>query len=394
MKKIMILILMSVLVNTCFSVADSNLVFYSPFDDEANSFRVINIKGVDGNSVRYTSLMHVAGKVGTGALAFIKHDLLVSISSPPVTPDCTGNYDLAGVFNGHNYYAKTDNNFFISWDTDQIEEEGGYVISPDLGTVQDGGWISYSGNLLSVFLQYDPYTGIVDVGGGVGSDYVEITNSFQNKDSAWSGWVKPDDGQPSSVQYIFDANAVNNRVYLKLNINGSITFGINSNGSLATITSTVIFSNNSNDWHFIAATAKQNDSTHHVELRIYDDGVLVTSTNNQSCILSEYTPSSNMIIGSDYSKAAYNFVGKFDDVSIFNKTLNSQEVKLLYLDGLLDGNYLKPENVRAETIYEVNDVNLIGTLNLPDANKVSYGTKFDNDTKTGTYKGKRRLRIF
>jgi hypothetical protein len=163
-------------------------------------------------------------------------------------------------------------------------------------------------------------------------DYVDLEANDSGTirgDSTWSAWLKSDDGQ-GAAQYLFDANAVDNRFTLKLNTDGTLTFAINSNGDIATITSSVVFDNGANDWKLITATADQTDSTH-VELKIYVNGVLRTSANSQTCTLSAYTNSDTIKIGCDYTGAqGWFFDGTIDDFRIYNSALSGNDVATLY----------------------------------------------------------------
>lgn len=253
-----------VLCSLCYGLNDANLVAYYPMNDKADSNTVVNTIGVDGNSVRNTSLMHVAGKIG-GALSF----------------------------DGTSDYADTS-----QWWADIV-----------------------------------PYSHSIGV------------------------WVKANDGQPASAQYIFgmqyifgdDYPETDNRViyFLRINTNGTLTLywkGEIGAAAVASLTTSVVFLNGENDWKHIIVTVENlgeiEFGVFQVNVKIYANNVLVGSVSWDKNI-DDWHPEANMFIGAYNEQQSYGgepvvsgyFDGSLDDFRIFNKALTAAEVTWLYAQG-------------------------------------------------------------
>ena len=164
-------------------------------------------------------------------------------------------------------------------------------------------------------------------------------------------WAKPDDGNPSSGM-IFMGVGENDDVYIWLTTVGEIGFYYSTAPyGAGDLTSPAYFSNGVQAWTMLSFTA-ENISNSSIVMKIYANGILIKFDEFDVKPSSFETGLYTVYIG------AYNlegslisqFDGDIDNVMIFDKVLNSEEIAILYNSGRGTENFqLSPQ------------LNLIGT---------------------------------
>ena len=233
------------------------------------------------------------------------------------------------------------------------------------------------------------------------NNYVDTldVNSTLQKDFSISIWLEATDGHPVTNENIWGTvmgSVALNRCNLTLLPNGKLQFFYIANVIIYdSLVSPVLLADGQETWHHVVCVVKQSSDVN-ITSYIYFDGVLKVEKDTSN-IMSTYQNSLNLFVGNTNSagmpEAESYFDGVIDDVRIYDKALTATEIIRLYWGlAINDANFIDPNNVRLGESYKISDVNLTGMLDLPDINDVRYGTSFDGETKTGTYKGKRRMR--
>ena len=134
------------------------------------------------------------------------------------------------------------------------------------------------------------------------------------------------------------------------------------------------------NWAMITVVMQHHSDTNKVEAKLYLNAIENTAGTQEAGTMSGFSSLNNLLIGS--SGGTY-LRGSIDDVRIYNRVLTDYEIAQLYFSGKGVTDYAEPNDVRAGVVYKVADVNLTGTLIVPAANDVRYGTIFDSNSTTG-----------
>ena len=170
------------------------------------------------------------------------------------------------------------------------------------------------------------------------SDYVDTGNKFEDifSDSfSTSVWVKPDDGHSFDGEHILIQKFFNGDAryfWLTLESAGEIDvyFEKSISSEEITIITDPVFDSGQETWHHIIIVFEQVSPTSLIG-RIYVDGVL-EKTEEAGWSLAGYTTNGNLMIGQQ--QVSPFFAGLIDNVMIFNKALNQEEIDFLYNGGL------------------------------------------------------------
>ena len=166
-------------------------------------------------------------------------------------------------------------------------------------------------------------------------EYIDTGDAFQ---STWrssftiSLWVKPDDGQPASIEYFLGATNAGgeDRIYVSLLTTGVIRFLIESDNDLVFHDSGVVFTNGQQGWHHIVLVGIA-DTT----LGLFFDSIDKGTSDASGLVFNDWTSSEEIFIGAYDSVGTPGdyFAGKIDNVKIFNRALTIDEVRRLYNAG-------------------------------------------------------------
>lgn len=224
-----------------------------------------------------------------------------------------------------------------------------------------------------------------------------------------SGWIKKEGNGTGFNNFgtIFSTSSViqgNNGsgVWLILNENLNFQKGPNSDVDFGTV-----FPNNT-DWHHFTITFENSILQNSVKL--YFNGILVSTAQNPNLI---YSPTQNFKIGRGFDNAVdYSFIGKLDDIGIWNRILTNSEVLNLYNSTLSNNNfdnntkiniYPNPvneilnlsniETIEKLTIYDVTGKNVLEIKDISnhqiDVSSLEKGVYFiDIKTQNGSFKEK------
>jgi len=154
---------------------------------------------------------------------------------------------------------------------------------------------------------------------GTDTDH-DFTNNF-----TLACWAKHDDASASGNDHLIAkySSSGNTRCY-RLSVDGSdvkFTVGYNSGASHITIESpdsTIV-----NTWRHYAATFASG------VMKLYVDGVLVTSTDNSGTLTAIHSANSRALEIGSYSGGGNNWKGNIADVRIYNAVLGQTDIQLL-----------------------------------------------------------------
>ena len=212
-----------------------------------------------------------------------------------------------------------------------------------------------------------------------GNDYVTRANPSSALKPASqvtiSAWINPTalDSSGSEVVSMGDSYA------LRVKTDGSILFFYFDGTTWRPVTTTGV-DVRVGEWHHIVG---QKTSS---ALQIYVDGVLRGSVNNTGTIT--YNKGPDFFIGKHGNGGTtYDFTGSIDDVRVYNRALNAQEVALLFnpeheLGNGLGGNIDQVKWLREMNLLKAKPMNFImhhepaygtGAHDLPGTNTCRYG---------------------
>tara|TARA_R110002012_G_scaffold92520_1_gene224630 strand:- start:266 stop:1537 length:1272 start_codon:yes stop_codon:yes gene_type:complete len=176
-----------------------------------------------------------------------------------------------------------------------------------------------------------------------GNDYIDTNDTFKTTfDGAYSIslWIKPDDGQPSPLEYLFGSqnSSGEDRIIGMLMTDGKIRFDFKSNND-ATYeeTDAAVFSDGAGAWTHLVFTTTLTGSGD-TELKIYVNGAKVDSTANASVTEANHANFDTDItfrIGdlNNNGSVAGPFAGGVDEFAIWSSTLSDAAILALYNDG-------------------------------------------------------------
>jgi len=194
-------------------------------------------------------------------------------------------------------------------------EEGSGNIAKD--SVKDN-----DGDITGASWLNDPERGIVldfdNVGGGASGDYVNIASpsGLSTSEMTISAWINPDVVDPSERQAFVTVDYMS---FFDIHPSGIVrSFFRNNTGSWVISSSTGPI--NAGEWIYVAQVFDGSEN------KLYINGVL-----NNSVIASGslFNDGSSIRIG-DATWGGEAFDGKIDDVMIFNKALNQNQISVLY----------------------------------------------------------------
>ena len=205
----------------------------------------------------------------------------------------------------------------------KLNETTGTIAYDSVGTINGGlgvvatsvpGKLGYARNFASASARID-----------FGTTYrYERTQAF-----SYSVWIKTDGAHVTNQSIVSCMNSTNSRGY-EISTNASkIIFRLsNTTGTnyISKTTTANFFTDN--QWHLLNCTY---DGTSTVTgMKIYVDGVLITSTTNAGTLTATIVQGGNIVsIGNDLN-ITKRFYGTLDEVAIWNKALSQAEVTALY----------------------------------------------------------------
>ena len=172
------------------------------------------------------------------------------------------------------------------------------------------------------------------------SDYIDTNDAFEStlQDSfSIAFWCKPTDGRPATSQYLLGINAsgVGFYTYIFHESTGKIqtllwdAAGAKTIYLLLQTGSAVFVDGPPSSWVFIVAVYGKSGSN--VIGDLYIDGLLKVSESK----VGDFDPvfSANLFLGNTNSGEVDSFNGSLDNVMIFNKALDQDEIDFLYNSG-------------------------------------------------------------
>jgi len=195
------------------------------------------------------------------------------------------------------------------------------------------------------------------------SDYIEIADNYQLdiiSEISITGWMKKDSNVPWASMVTKGGETVDENIYTIHNSigNGIIFTGMHDTSCVSS------FDINLNEWHFISLTWDGNVA------KIYIDGEAdELSFLNYSGTL---TPNnSSLFIGVDSPGEIEYFHGYLDDIRIYRRGLNEEEINLLFEEGTVN---LKPRTKLTCDQIKIfpNPVTYMATINFPNPNQSNY----------------------
>lgn len=176
------------------------------------------------------------------------------------------------------------------------------------------------------------------------SDYIDTNNTYESvfqNDFSISLWCKPDDGIISNSDFMIG-------LAKKLGLGwsdiveifhdlGKVGFYYYANSSHVTFgfDRPVVFSDGQESWHHIVIIVEQ-IGTNAKATSYFDGSYSYSETSIGNVIMADYNSGPNLFIGASNDEnlgIIGNFAGVIDNVIIFNKALNSNEIRYLYNNG-------------------------------------------------------------
>lgn len=230
---------------------------------------------------------------------------------------------------------------------------------------------------------------------GPTGDYVAANQSLQNtfQGSFTISVLAREANRPTTIHFILGCSKMSGEegpvsyIQIYVSNDGKIHAVIQSNNHTTSASETTAsFPVGESDWKHIMAVFDYDPIAVATTVSLYVNAILTAQHTTSGVILPDYANTTNLCIGAYNDMAdcgiSFNFKGSLDDVRIYSGALSADVIAQLYLTGL--GIYLDPNNVRMGVVYTINNINLTGTLDLPDVNKVQKGIVFDSNSRTGT----------
>ena len=163
-------------------------------------------------------------------------------------------------------------------------------------------------------------------------DYIDTGNSFQStfrNDFSITFWMKPDDGQPSSQEYMIgmrDSGGTDGNVLI-LNTDGKLIwrYRCNNGTEMEATTSSVVFADGVTDWTHIAMTTDDGND----DIYLYVNGVSYALNDDLSGVtMSDFTLNETFSIGSqnDAGTNGNFFDGNICQLGIWSKAMTQAQV--------------------------------------------------------------------
>lgn len=185
--------------------------------------------------------------------------------------------------------------------------------------------------------------------------YIDTNQTFQNtfrNSFSFGFWMKPNDGQPDSIQFLFGSQSSNgqNLIRLSLDVSGKVRLVFKCNNDEASLASSAnIFldgtlgSTSGTTWTHVLFVIKNNGAGNDTTGVIYVNGNSVSIASTSAILASEnqslFTTSSNLVIGGRRLGTGNvhtdKFNGSIDDFAIFSKELLASEVSSIYNNGII-----------------------------------------------------------
>ena len=180
------------------------------------------------------------------------------------------------------------------------------------------------------------YSAIFD---GTG-DYINTGDAFQSTHRgsfSYSFWMKPDDGQPGSIQRLFGTtnSGAEDAFWVDLQTDGKINVRHEANNDPADyVTDAAVYSDGAGDWKHICVTVTDGD-TGNSSYIIYVDGSAVAGTLSNAVAGTahdDWTSTDNVYIGGLNNAGTINtvYAGKIDEFALFNVVLDADAVAAIY----------------------------------------------------------------
>ena len=178
-------------------------------------------------------------------------------------------------------------------------------------------------------------------------DHVDTGATFQTtfKNSfSIAMWIKPDDGQPASNEYLCGVLSDSlNKLYFYNDTAGKLNVDYEANGgNVSAQTNAAVFSNGAASWSHVAIVLN-NDTK---QISIYFNGAKqalssAASGDMSSIIMDSFASTYNIYLGAGNSAgtAIQYYAGGMHDTRIYKRAISAEEVKVLYHtypDGTLD----------------------------------------------------------
>ena len=165
------------------------------------------------------------------------------------------------------------------------------------------------------------------------NDYVQLGTAFQStfRDSfTISMWIKPDDGQPSSLEIIIGCNNTSDQdsIAIVLEADGDIAFSYQSDDDKVVGTSDeTVFADGQAEWTHIVCSASSGGN-----LVTFINGVIKDTSSATTATFGDWTSTDALYIGAnnDGGTATSFFAGKISEVAIWSEALSSNQAKQLY----------------------------------------------------------------
>ena len=184
-------------------------------------------------------------------------------------------------------------------------------------------------------------------------DYVDTNDPFQStfRDSfSVSLWVKPDDGQPASLEYywgVADTTGANSQMYLILDTDGTLRIQyLSEGGTPVDLSSTTALADGAaSEWTHAVLTMTPSGTG--ADTALYVNSVLEASGTASNVNMSSFSSTRHPYIGGRNVDGVLfgPFAGGIDNVMLFNKALTQAEIDVLYNAG--NGTELVPTTYTA-----------------------------------------------
>tara|TARA_R100000426_G_scaffold33857_1_gene27459 strand:- start:5522 stop:6745 length:1224 start_codon:yes stop_codon:yes gene_type:complete len=173
-------------------------------------------------------------------------------------------------------------------------------------------------------------------------DFIDTGQTFQDvfrNSFTFSFWVKPNDGQPASLECFFGSNDNNeDQIQAQVDTNGDIRFIFESNNQSASFrTDPQPFSDGAaSSWtHILISVTKNSSANTSVVLYVNGSSVTISSGTLTDTNHGAFTTTRNLFIGAKNNQGSVNspFDGGIDEFAIFNTALNSDNATAIYNGG-------------------------------------------------------------
>ena len=210
-----------------------------------------------------------------------------------------------------------------------------------------------------------------------GSTYVYVNNhgsiNFGTGDFSISCWIKP--VKINGVVSILDKRQGSTGYHLYI-YNGYVGLQL-ADGSHTNYTSTYSYKLLKNKWHHIAVTVDRDNTQ---GLKIFIDGMRVATLNPRGRMRS-ITNSTRLLIGKHKDWSSSNFIGRIDELSLFNRALSETEARQLMYPGTpaYDPSYWNNSDRDKNNCYNYSANKKTNTFAQPGkASGIDLGSYFDS----------------